>query len=153
MDSDAPDTVIIDSTAIMQYLADKHGQLTFPAGTIQRAQQDSFTCFALDDLDGILWTAAKHSFVLPEEHRVKGVKAACRFDFAESLRVLAERLGNHTYLMGDTFTIADIVVGHCAGWAFNARLGWPKEGPLADYIQRIRQRPAYIRANEIRSQY
>ena len=40
------DDHIIDSVAICQYLADKHKQLTFPAGTIARAHQDSFTMFA-----------------------------------------------------------------------------------------------------------
>ena len=33
------DAVITDSVAIMTYLADKHGALTAPAGTIARAQQ------------------------------------------------------------------------------------------------------------------
>ena len=32
-------TPITDSTAIIQYLADKHGQLTHPAGTLERARQ------------------------------------------------------------------------------------------------------------------
>jgi len=37
------DDIVIDSVAIVQYLADKHGNLTYPAGTIERAKQDSFT--------------------------------------------------------------------------------------------------------------
>ena len=44
---------IIDSVAICQYLADKHGKLTFAAGTIQRAHQDSFTQFAVDDVEHV----------------------------------------------------------------------------------------------------
>ena len=77
--------VLLDSTAICQYLADKHGALTFPAGTIERAHQDSFTQFALDELDATLWVAAKHTFVLPAELRVEAVKAACKFDFERAL--------------------------------------------------------------------
>ena len=61
------DITITDSTAIITYLADKYAQLTYPAGTIERAQQDSFTQFILDELDSILWSAARHSFVLPKE--------------------------------------------------------------------------------------
>ena len=63
-----------DSTAIMTYLADKHGQLTFPAGSPKRAVQDGHTGFLLDEFDACLWTAARHSFVLPEEKRVPAVK-------------------------------------------------------------------------------
>ena len=68
------DDYVIDSTAICQYLADKHGALTFKAGTIARAHQDSFTRFALDDCEQPLWTAAKHTFVLPKELCVEDVK-------------------------------------------------------------------------------
>ena len=144
------DDAIIDSTAIIQYLADKHNKLTFAAGTIERAKQDSFTCFALDDLDGILWGAAKHSFVLPEELRSDAVKPASQFDFAKSLITLEKRLGDNKYVMGDVFTVPDIIITHCAGWAANAKFDWP-EGPLSDYVDRVRKRPAYIRANEVRS--
>jgi len=144
------DDAIIDSTAIIQYLADKHNKLTFAAGTIERAKQDSFTCFALDDLDGILWGAAKHSFVLPEELRSDAVKPASQFDFAKSLTTLEKRLGDNKYVMGDVFTVPDIIITHCAGWAANAKFDWP-EGPLSDYVDRVRKRPAYIRANEVRS--
>ena len=73
---------IADSTAIITYLADKYNQLTFPAGTIERAQQDSFTQFILDELDSILWTAARHSFVLPKEMRVSELKDTLHWEFA-----------------------------------------------------------------------
>ena len=58
-------TPITDSTAIIQYLADRHGALTHKAGTIERARQDSLTQFLLDEFDAVLWTAARHTFVLP----------------------------------------------------------------------------------------
>ena len=53
---------VIDSVAILQYLADKHGALTNKAGTIARAHQDSWTQFAVDDVESPIWTAAKHTF-------------------------------------------------------------------------------------------
>ena len=39
-------TTVTDSTAIMTYLADRHGRLTFPAGTVERARQDGYTGLA-----------------------------------------------------------------------------------------------------------
>ncbi|MCF6329895.1 MAG: glutathione S-transferase, partial [Henriciella sp.] len=47
------DATLLDSTAIITYLADKHGQLTYPAGTIERAHQDALTHAALDELDAV----------------------------------------------------------------------------------------------------
>ena len=40
-------TPVTDFTAIIQYLADKHGGLTHPAGTLKRARQDNLTQFLL----------------------------------------------------------------------------------------------------------
>jgi glutathione S-transferase len=136
---------VIDSVAICQYLADKHGKLTFPAGTIQRAHQDSFTQFAVDDIELSLWVAAKHTFALPVEYRVADVKRACKFDFDRAMTALSERLGDKTYVMGETFTVPDLLLVHCAGWA--ASMGWtPPQDNLIAYIERIRARPAMIKS-------
>ena len=48
------DIVISDSMAILTYLADKHKKLTYPAGTKERAQQDSLTFAINDEIDSIL---------------------------------------------------------------------------------------------------
>jgi glutathione S-transferase len=71
---------ITDSVAIMTFLADRHGKLTFPAGTLDRARQDSLTQFIIDEFDALLWTAAKHSFILPEEHRVPEIKESLKWE-------------------------------------------------------------------------
>ncbi|MEM5583352.1 MULTISPECIES: glutathione S-transferase family protein [unclassified Roseibium] len=136
-------TAITESVAICTYIADKHGRFTFPAGTLERARQDSFTQFGVDVLEGALWTSAKHSFVLPEGLRAPAVKEACRFEFAQGLKSLETRLGDGPYVMGDTFTIADIIIGHCSGWAFVAKFDLPKEGPVHDYFKRLRERPGF----------
>ena len=72
------DAVLTDSVAIMTYLADKHGAMTAPAGTSARARQDAMTLWLVDEMDALLWTAAKHSFVLPEKLRVPEVKATVK---------------------------------------------------------------------------
>ena len=140
---DGAETVLVDSVAICTWLADSHGQFTFPAGTLDRARQDSFTQFGVDELEGALWTAAKNTFALPEDIRVPEVKRACAFEFANGLKTLETRLGDGPFVMGETFTIADIIIGHCSGWAVVAKFDLPKEGPLYDYFKRLRERPAF----------
>lgn len=140
---------IIDSVAICQYLADKHGRFTSPAGTIKRAQQDSFTQFATDDVESCLWTTAKHTFVLPKELRTEDVQKACRYDFDRAMSALSQRLGDNDYVMGDAFTVPDLLLGHCGGWARS--IGWPlPEGNVTAYFDRVRSRPAYVKAKAIR---
>lgn len=134
---------ITDSTAILTYLADKHGQLTAPAGTLPRARQDALTHMVLDELDAVLWTAARHSFILPEEHRVSAVKESLKWEFARNLARLEERL-HGPYLTGEDFTIADIICGHCLNWAYAAKFPVESEAMLA-YGKRLRARDAYRR--------
>lgn len=138
-------TAILDSVAIMQFLADRHGKLTFPAGTVERGIQDSFTQFACDEVDGSLWTLGKHSFVLPEEFRVPAVKDAARYEFSRAMKTLETRLGDNEFVMGDTFTVPDLLLGHCAGWAKGAKVELP-EGKVGDYFKHVRSRPAFKRA-------
>lgn len=142
------DAVLTDSVAIIQYLADKHGKLTFPAGTLDRARQDGLMQFACDEMDGTLWTAARNSFVLPEDLRVPAIKETLKWEYKKSMASLAQKLGDRTYLMGDTFTVADIIATHCGTWARNA--GFASDQPVVEaYIDRVISRPAYQRATAV----
>ncbi|MBL4807541.1 MAG: glutathione S-transferase family protein [Rhodobacteraceae bacterium] len=137
--------VITDSVAIMQFLADRHEKLTFKAGTIDRAVQDSFTFFACDEIDGSLWTIGKHSFALPEAMRVPEVIPTAKIEFANAMKTLEIRLGDNEFVMGATITVPDLLLAHCAGWAEKSGVDMPK-GAVGDYFKRLRSRPALRRA-------
>jgi len=142
------DHVLTDSVAIIQFLADKHGQITFPAGSIERGQQDGHMQFACDEMDSTLWTAFRNSFIFPEELRAPAFKDALKWDYARSMKNLAGRLGDKTYLMGDTFTVADIVATHCGTWARGSGFDCAEQS-VSDYFDRVVTRPAYIRAQAL----
>ena len=139
--------VLTDSVASMTFLADRHGALTHPAGTHARARQDAVTNMVLDEFDAILWSAAKHSFVLPEAERRPEVKEALRAEFARSERMLEDVLARSggPWLTGEDFLICDILAAHCLGWAGTAKFG-PESEALKDYAARARARPAFARA-------
>jgi glutathione S-transferase len=135
--------VITDSTAILTYLADKHGGLTAPAGTMARAHQDAMTQRFLDELDSVLWTAARHSFALPKEQRVPEVKPSLKWEFNRNLDRI-EGLIKGPYVMGEEFTLADIVLTHCLNWAYGAKFPVENQAMLA-YGKSMRARPAHQR--------
>ncbi|MEO1207409.1 MAG: glutathione S-transferase family protein [Pseudomonadota bacterium] len=145
--------MISDSVAICQYLADKHGELTYAAGTIARAKQDSWTQFVVDDLESTLWFNAKNTFILPERLRSDTAKAACKYDFDRTMKVLEARLGSQTYVMGDDFTVPDVVLGHCASWAEDGAKWNLPDGAVKDYADRVRARPAHARAIAARDRF
>lgn len=143
------DEVLTDSVAIMTYLADKHGGLTAPAGTPQRARQDALTAWLIDEMDAVLWTAAKHSFVLPEPMRVPDIKPTLHQEFDQNAKTLAQTLeaSGGDFLMGDEITLPDLLAVHCLGWAFGAN--FPAiPAPLKDYSKRLRARPQFRAAGD-----
>lgn len=135
---------ITDSTAIITYLADRHGKLTFPAGSPERAQQDSLTQTILDEFDATLWMAARHSFILPPDRRVPAIKDSLKWEFAKNAERFAERIKS-PFVMGDQMTIPDILLAHCTGWSITAKFGL-ENGPVLAHLDAMRTRAAYIRA-------
>ena len=136
--------VIPDSTAILQFLADSNGRFSHPCGTHERALQDSLTCRLLDEFDACLWAAAKHSFVLPEDRRVRDLKPTLKWEFEKAARALVAQHGCDPFLMGAEMTVPDFILTHCLVWAGVARFGeLPPE--LASYFMRMRQRSAFQR--------
>lgn len=138
------DHVIPDSMAILTYLADKHGAFTHPAGTVARAHQDAWTFRLLDEVDSVLWTAARHSFVIPEAERVPAVKDSLKTEFGRNITRIGEELTGD-YLAGDAPMVPDFLLAHCLGWARNAKFPDAPE-VLVDYLRRLRDRPAFQRA-------
>ncbi|MFK7750956.1 MAG: glutathione S-transferase family protein [Sedimentitalea sp.] len=135
------DSAMTDSTAIITYLADKHAALSHPAGTVARAQQDALMHAALDEFDALLWTAARFTRILPEEHRTEAMMPGLHWEFQRNLDRFAERLEGPC-LQGETFTIADIVFVHCLNWARG--FGFPAENEkIAEYAKAMRARPGF----------
>ncbi|MGR3616943.1 MAG: glutathione S-transferase family protein [Paracoccaceae bacterium] len=138
---------ITDSTAIMTFLADRHGLLAYSAGTLARAKQDSVTQMLLDELDAVLWTAARHSFILPEEWRRPQVKDSLNWEFTRNLDRIAGQLKT-PFLMGDEMTLPDIILVHCLNWARSAKFDVTQD-VVVEYADRLRDRPAFKRVTDL----
>jgi glutathione S-transferase len=141
------DLLMTESGAIVTYLADKFPQagLIPPAGTKQRGSYEQWAYFALCELEQGLWNIGKHSFVYPEEKRVKGMKETGAMEFQVALALLSEGLGDKTYILGDEFSMADVLLGHTLLWADAFKQ--PIEQPnVQAYYQRVCARPALAAA-------
>jgi len=139
------DVIVTDSTAILHYLADRYdARFTHPAGSARRAGQDSLVFLLLDEFDSCLWTAARHSFILPADYRVREVKRSLRWEFDRSVASLCSRVTLTPFLMGDRLTIPDFILMHCLLWSRTAK--FPLTHPaLLEYIRVMEARPAFRR--------
>ncbi len=140
---------IIDSVAICSYLADcnRDAGLTFDAGSIERAQMESWLQFATHDLEAPLWMFNRQRMIMPKSMRTPDILNLCADDWAKAIKTMAVRLGERTYAKGDRFTVADVVLGHIGRWA--ARINYPIEPQsIISYFNRVQRRPALERALE-----
>lgn len=137
--------VVTDSAAICAYLAEKHPEKGMgPATLAERAHLNAWLFFAQSELEAPLWNKLKHRTMLTDEERVD-VGPWTAAEFNREIHALESRLGGHEYAMGDRFTAADVILGHCGQWARNARFAIDSERVNA-YFDRVLSRPALARA-------
>jgi len=140
--------VVTESAAVCMHLAEKYPdrQLLPPPGTRARTEFYKWLSFILTELDAPLWTIAKHRFVLPKDRRVPGVIDTASWEFGVALKILVSGLRDRPYLVGGSFTVADILAGHVLLWAKSARL--ELADVLANYLTSLTMRDAFGRARD-----
>ncbi|HYM35022.1 MAG TPA: glutathione S-transferase family protein [Steroidobacteraceae bacterium] len=147
------DLTLTESAAICIYIADKFptAHLAPPHGSNERARMNQWCFFALSELEQALWTINKHLFALPKEYRIPPIMDTARFEFARALKVLETGLGTYEYILGNNFSVADILIAHTLHWArlLNAK-GLSKveiaSATINNYADRLLSRPALVRA-------
>lgn len=137
--------VVTDSAAICAYLADKHPEKRMGAENLaERAHLNAWLFFAQSELEAPLWNKLKHRMLLSEEERVD-VGPWTSAEFTREIHSLDARLGDREFAMGDRFTAADVILGHCGQWARGAR--FEIDSPRVNaYFDRVLARPALARA-------
>lgn len=137
---------LFESAAICRYLAERYGEPggLLPASLEERALVDQWLFFVIGELEQPLWTQSKHKFALPPAQRVPAVLPTAAWEFERALVALERRFDAGGWLVGDHFTLADLLLTHTLSWGanFKHRL---TEG-LEAYRQRCETRPALARA-------
>jgi glutathione S-transferase len=139
---DDGDGVILESLAICLHLADRHPEagLNWPLGDHRRALVYQWVSFAMTELEPQVMEAWRY-----EDDPGVVEKARGRFDTAAAY--LEAELEGREFLVGDRFSVADIVTGAVLG--FSRRRGALGDQPnLNAYADRMEARPAYARATQ-----
>ena len=141
------DFVMTESAAMNTYLGDKFGarHLIPEPGTELRGKYEQWCYFALSELEQPLWTMSKHKFAIPAEHRVDAIMPTAEWEFQKALRLFSLGLHDNNYILGDSFSAADILLCHTLFWAMSSKLNIEQDN-IRDYIDRIRTRPALAAA-------
>lgn len=138
-------TVVTEVAAICAYLAD-----AFPEPRLAPAPKDPlrgpyyrWLFFAAGPVEAALSNHAMGFAVPPERERMMGYG-----NYETTLAALEAAVTPGPYLLGETFSAADVYVGSHIG--FGLQFGTlPKRPAFEQYWQRISTRPAAVRAREI----
>ncbi len=109
---------LFESAAISTHIADlaPEAGLISPSGTRDRALHDQWVSFALTEMEAWLWSSALNTFVLPEEERNQSVFEQNGRFFERGAAALDAALAGKEYLVGERFSVTDIVVGYTVNW-------------------------------------
>jgi glutathione S-transferase len=134
--------VVFESVAIVNYVASLVPDKGFvPTNAFERALYDQWSCFALAELEAWLWSNAKHSFLYPEEKRVPQVVSVNAEEYMKSAAVVDKQLADKDFILGKSFTFADINVGYPLNWG--RCMGLTKDfANINKYLDRLDARSA-----------
>lgn len=138
---------IFESAAICLWLAERfpdRGMIP-PAGTPGRALTYQWILYAMTEIEAAVVRLSALGRA-PEGARDEAAIAAAKEKFHAAVRGLEPTLASRPYLLGEAFTVADLVAAACVAWG-KAAAGTLEGAPATEaWLAGIRRRPAWRRA-------
>ena len=133
---------LFEAAAICTYLADLNPEkkLIAPSGTRERALHMQWVSFALSEMEAYLWSNARNTFVIPEENRITALFKQNAKAFISAARVLNKVFEDTNYIVGNRFSVTDILLGFTLNWGNGVKL-LEQTPKLQEYLARLKERP------------
>jgi glutathione S-transferase len=137
---------VFESAALVLHLADQHlaAGVIGPLGSHERALQYQWCFFAMTEIEGALMDIARQLWKDSGDPLSEIVDNATA-RFVATAAVIERALADDEYLVGNAFSVADIVVGSTFGFARTAGVA-ELPAKLVPYVDRLEARPARQRA-------
>ena len=140
------DRPLYESAAICTFVADTAGEAAglIPApGSFERAEHDQWVSWTLSELDTWSWSLFVYENIAPASGGA-GVADALgpgnKEMWKRSAAQLAAHLEEREWIVGDRFSVTDIICGWSLNWG--RCLGWLENPVLEAYLLRLFARPA-----------
>ena len=143
------DLTLFESAGICQYLADKFPdkRLAPPVGTPARGLYYQWIHYAMSGLEPPAIAIFVHTIQKPEAERIPVIVTEARQALAGALGVVDRALASRTYMLGDQFTVADVMIGSTLVWCQMMGLLGGNLKVATAYLGRLAARPAFQRAS------
>jgi len=142
---------MFESGAMVEFLLERfgRGRLRPPAGTRDAAMYMQWSWFAEATFARPLGDIAQHTFVKPEAERIPAVVDDARGRALTCMDALEEAVPGGRYLVGGTFTAADIMMGYTLILARRFKVLTPASHPNTNaYMARLETHRDFIKAQQ-----
>ena len=140
------DLTLFESMAINLYLAKKYDASLQPKSIEDEARAVQWSFWGMTELESHLIQMLLNRVMRPEAERVPAEAEAAEEALQKPLGVLNDHLSDRTYLLGDTFSIADLNVASVLSVAAFVRLDLAGFSNVARWLGACTSRPAFERA-------
>ena len=143
------DLVLFESLAINLYLARKHDAGLWPKSLEDEAHTYKWSIWAMTEVEPPLLQLLFHTVFLPEKERDPTLAKEALEKLQGPLAVLEGALEGRPYLLGTSFTVADLNVAAVASWVTFAGTDLSATPNVSRYLQECLARPAAQKARSL----
>ena len=142
---------LTESTAIVTYLADRYSRpdaRLIPDDPVGRARFFEWNSFTTMELDATtLYVLRRHKYLQDSYGDAPAANKVAAEYFTRMINSAVSKIDDgRTYLLGEEFSGADIILTTCLDWALRYEVGIPDE--FHSYRDRVMARPSYAAARE-----
>src|SRR5215467_12719043 len=142
------DLVLWESMAINLYLAQKYEGPMHCASPEVLGLAAQWSFWAMLEMEALLLDLLQHRAMLPEFARDASYAERDELLLKKPLGVLNDALTGHDYLVGNSFSVADLNVASILIWGKMGRLDLSRHPNIAHWLDGCLARPAYSRVRD-----
>ena len=137
---------LFESMAINLYIAEKYAPHLLPEGLALRAQAMQWSVWVMTEIEQYQMNFVTQRFFRAPEERDEEVLNVSTEKLQRPLKVLDAKLASQPYLLGETFSIADLNVAGVMRVMFLMEFDLSAYANVTDWLKRCYDRPAFERA-------
>jgi len=142
---------IWESMAINLYLAEKYGKNgLWPSDVFGHAAAYQWSLWGMTECEPHLLTMLMHRVLLPADQRDEKAAQKAADAIKAPLKVLDDSLKGREYLLGNTFTIADLNPASVLSWAAMMRLDMSATPTAQAWLQKCLGREANVKVRSLK---
>ena len=143
------DLMMFESMAINLYLAKRYGGDLYPSDSSSEALAWQWSVWVISEIEGPQMELVVHKFFTPDDKKNDKIPAVAAKKLARPLKVLDQHLATRNYLLGDSFSIADVNVAGAMLLLKMVQFDYSEHTHVQRWAAACYERPALKRAQAL----